>query len=115
MPCISSLRPIPVRFAPAGVLLLSLLPLLTPIEAQPQDRDSRPESLEVVLLLDRSPSANAKRVLGKPLIEDRAQKLLIQLYSLCQFYGVELRYGAANFGGKLGNVRPLTTDVSETP
>jgi hypothetical protein len=101
-----------VRLAAAVVALLVLSSLLTAKEAQAQDRVPKPASLEVVLLLDRSPSANAKRVSGRPLIEDRAQKLLKQLYSLCQFYGVELRYGAANFGGKLGDVRPLASVLS---
>ena len=98
-----SSRPLTMRFVAAGVVLLGLLSLLTAKGAQVQDRDSRPASLEVILLLDRSPSANAKTVSGRPLIEDRAHKLLNQIYSLCQFYGVGLRYGAANFGGKLGN------------
>jgi hypothetical protein len=111
MSSVTSLRRCPVKFAHAGLLLSSLLLPITPLRAYSQGKDSAPATLEVVLLLDRSPSANAKKTSGRPFIEDRAQKLLSQLYSLCQFHGVDLRYGAANFGGTLGNVRPLA-DVS---
>ena len=58
--------------------------------------------LEVVVLLDRSPSANNRLLGGEPFVDKLAREIRSQVVGFSELFGFDLFFGSANFGGILG-------------
>ncbi len=64
--------------------------------------------LDLVLLLDRSPSVGSKSIGGERFVDAAASSLLEKVVGLAQFRGSDVRLAEANFGGRLGARRSLS-------
>ncbi|MFY9824241.1 MAG: vWA domain-containing protein [Thermoanaerobaculia bacterium] len=58
--------------------------------------------MDIVLLLDRSPSMVARKYNGEPAVTKLATSLLRQFAGAVDFYGLEVHIEAVDFGEKLG-------------
>lgn len=63
--------------------------------------------LDVLFLLDRSPSASSKSYEGKAAVDWISASLREQVILLAEIFDIDIRIGAANFGGQLGHTYPL--------
>ena len=89
------------KIATVGIFAAALLSTVT--FGQPTGTTPT-RGLDLVLLLDRSPSANAKSLTKNgPRFVDRAAAVLLEKVSdLSSFRDVDFRLAATNFGGKCG-------------
>ncbi len=87
------------------LLLLSLLGARTPVHGQEGSPLSAPKPLDVILLIDSSPSTGDTDPKGWRISASRF--LLDYLQATSQVLRVNYRAGVANFGGRIGATTPL--------
>jgi hypothetical protein len=90
---------------------LLVLLLTSSAAAEAEISKGRPAGIDVILLLDSSPSTRSTDPEGHRLTA--ARFLLDYLYATSELLGVNHRAGFANFGGKVGTAEPLRLVTGE--